>query len=545
MMRPPAMAPGTEVKPPRIRTGNAFSAISERLNCTPLLAPHMMPATMATRPATDHTTVQIVRSGMPSDSAASWSSATARSARPIAVFWKNTASTVTRTAAVIAAVSSSRLTRTLPILNEASGMPTSRRLTLAPHSISPKPSRKKFRPMVAMNRMMCSWFTRGRSTTRSMAKASRTITPTVSRSATATGAPRSMRPTSVSAAKSTMTPWAKLNTPEALKISTNPSATSEYMRPAATPPMSTSAKKLGLEAMSANGATSPPRTSLMRDPEVGVEHGLVLAHLLGRAVGDLAPVVEHDHAVGDVHDHAHVVLDERHGGAELGVDVEDEAAHVFLLLDVHAGHGLVQQQQLRLGRQRTGQLHALLQAVGQLAGRRLADGLDLEEVDDALDEGAVGQLLPAGRPPPERVGDDVAAHLEQPARHDVVEHAHALEERDVLERPGDAQRGHVGRGQVRAVAAGEADRALVGMVEAADDVEQRGLAGAVGPDDRQELAALDDHAHLVQRQQRAEADADAVHLQQRARGGRPGHGAPAPTSQMRTSARIVPVRPSS
>ena len=47
------MAPGTEVKPPRIRTGRAFSAMSERLNCTPLLAPHMTPATMATRPATE------------------------------------------------------------------------------------------------------------------------------------------------------------------------------------------------------------------------------------------------------------------------------------------------------------------------------------------------------------------------------------------------------------------------------------------------------------------------------------------------------------
>src|SRR6266545_3925256 len=82
MMSPPTMAPGTEVKPPRISTGKALSAIKERLNCTPLLAPHMMPATMATRPATDQTTTQMVLSGIPMESAASWSSATARSARP-------------------------------------------------------------------------------------------------------------------------------------------------------------------------------------------------------------------------------------------------------------------------------------------------------------------------------------------------------------------------------------------------------------------------------------------------------------------------------
>src|SRR5437879_1878305 len=287
-------------------------------------------------------------------------------------------------------------------------MPTSSRLTLAPHTISPKPSRKKLRPIVAMNRMMYSWFTSGRSTIRSIANASSTITSTVSASATATGMPRSMRPTSVRAANNTMTPWAKLKTPEALKMSTKPSATSEYMSPAATPPIRTSAKKRGLLAMSANGATSPASTSVMGHAQVGVEHRLVLAHLLGRAVGDLAPVVEHDHAVGDVHDHAHVVLDQRDSRVELVVDVEDEAAHVFLLLDVHAGHRLVEQQELGLGGERAPELHALLQPVGQSAGRRLADRLDLQQIDDPLDEHAVLDLLTAGRAPVERLQQEAS-----------------------------------------------------------------------------------------------------------------------------------------
>src|SRR3989454_5609994 len=360
------MAPGTEVKPPRIRTGSAFRATSERLNCTPLLAPHMMPATMATSPATDHTISQIVLSGMPIDSAASWSSATARSARPMRVRWKNTASTVTSTAAVAAAVSSSWLICTPRTMNERSGIPMSSFLTLAPHTISPKPSRKKLRPIVAMNRMMCAWLTSGRSTSRSIAKARATMTAAVSTSATTTGAPRSISPTSVSAANSTMTPWAKLNTPEALKISTKPRATREYMSPAATPPISTSARKRGEPAMSRNGpmrieyrssiALGYPigsrtpcraprsraarsiggRRSLMAHAQVGVDDGLVGPHLVRRAVGDLAAVVQRHHAVGDVHHHAHVVLDERDGRAEFVVDVEDEAAHVLLLLHVHA-----------------------------------------------------------------------------------------------------------------------------------------------------------------------------------------------------------------
>src|SRR5215470_11270512 len=280
MMSPPTMAPGTDSKPPRISTGSALSAINERLNCTPLLAPHIRPATIATTPATDQTTIQMVLSGMPIESAASWSSATARSARPMRVRWKNTASTVTRIAAVAAAVSSSWLICTPRTMNERSGMPMSSFLTLAPQSISPKPSRKKFRPIVAMKRMMCAWLTSGRSTTRSIAKASATMTTVVRPSATRTGAPRSSSPTRVSAANSTITPWAKLKTPEALKMSTNPSATSEYMSPAKTPPISTSTRNAGAPAMSLNGATatayrsSSIRLARVRAPALPAQAGL-------------------------------------------------------------------------------------------------------------------------------------------------------------------------------------------------------------------------------------------------------------------------------
>src|SRR5262245_12699610 len=414
MINPPTMAPGTEVKPPRMRTGSALSAMRERLNCTPLLAPHMRPAAMATTPAADHTMTQMVLRGMPMLSAASWSSATARSARPTRVAWKNTASTVTSTAAVMAAESSRRLTRTPATTNEVSGMPTSSFLTFDPQSISPKPSRKKFRPIVAMNRMMCSWLTSGRKTTRSMTKARTTIVPTVSSRATATGAPSSSRPTSVSAANRTITPWAKLKTPETLKISTKPRATSEYMRPAKMPPMSTSTKKVGPVTMSRKGPTSTAhRASAMLHSQIGVEDGRVLAHGVGRALGDLAPVVEHRHPVRDVHHHAHVVLDERDGGAELAVDVENEAAHVFLLFDVHARHRLVEQEELGLGGQGPRQLDALLQPVRQAAGRCLANGLDLQEVDDALDEGPMGKLLTLGGSPQEGVGQEPSPHLHE------------------------------------------------------------------------------------------------------------------------------------
>ncbi len=53
------MAPGTEVKPPRIKTGKAFSANKVSENCTPSLLPHTAPAASATNPATSQTTNQM------------------------------------------------------------------------------------------------------------------------------------------------------------------------------------------------------------------------------------------------------------------------------------------------------------------------------------------------------------------------------------------------------------------------------------------------------------------------------------------------------
>ena len=60
-----------------------------------------------------------------------------------------------------------------------------------------------------------------------MQTASPYMTPTVRISAIQAGTPFSCSPTSVSAANTIMIPWAKLKTPEALKMSTKPSAISE------------------------------------------------------------------------------------------------------------------------------------------------------------------------------------------------------------------------------------------------------------------------------------------------------------------------------
>ena len=127
----------------------------------------------------------------------------------------------------------------------------------------------------------------------------------------------------------------------------------------------------------------------------------------GRAVGDLAAIFEHDDAVRQVHHDAHIVLDKRDRGAELLVHVEDEAGHVLLLLEVHAGHRLVEEEEVRLHGERAAELDPLLQAVGQLADRHLADLLDLEKVDDVLDHPAMRDFLVHGRAVPQDLPEEV------------------------------------------------------------------------------------------------------------------------------------------
>ena len=53
---------------------------------------------------------------------------------------------------------------------------------------------------------------------------------------------------------------------------------------------------------------------------------------------------------------------------------------------------------------------------------------------------AMLDLLLHGRAMAEELPEEVGLHLDRAARHDVVERRHALEQRDVLERAGDAPR---------------------------------------------------------------------------------------------------------
>src|SRR3546814_20860460 len=85
-----------------------------------------------------------------------------------------------------------------------------------------------------------------------------------------------------------------------------------------------------------------------------------------------------------------------------------------------------------------------------------------------------------------------------------------LEQLDVLEGARDAGAGDPVRRQRGDIGAVEQQPALGRVVDAADQVEHRGLAGAIRPDDGEDLAAGDVETDPVDGADAAEADGEAV-----------------------------------
>src|SRR5439155_8536307 len=101
---------------------------------------------------------------------------------------------------------------------------------------------------------------------------------------------------------------------------------------------------------------------------------------------------------------------------------------------------------------------------------------------------------------------------------EILQNAQALEDIWGLEFAANAEAGNSGLGQPGDVAL----RHLHGLKEhsagrlsnlACDDVEQGGLAGAVGPDDHAQLATLHREVQSVQRLEAAELDSNFLHMQ--------------------------------
>src|ERR1019366_1655917 len=153
------------------------------------------------------------------------------------------------------------------------------------------------------------------------------------------------------------------------------------------------------------------------------------------------------------------------------------------LLRVHAGGGLVEQQQLGLGSQRAGDLDPPLITVGELHGQLLERAGAQTDVGEQLG-GPIPHLalLPAHPRRPEDRPHHNGAHTWVATDHDVLQRGHRAEQADVLKRPRDTEAGDHVRPGAADVALAEHDPSGRRLVQAGEHVEQRRLARAVGPD---------------------------------------------------------------
>jgi hypothetical protein len=167
---------------------------------------------------------------------------------------------------------------------------------------------------------------------------------------------------------------------------------------------------------------------------------------------------------------------------------------------VQAGTRLIQQEQSRLHRQRSRKAHELLLAERQHVGARVAQGLELQELQDRLDSRALHWLFAS-----EPVKPGWPAKVKMPTNQDVVGDAQAREELDVLEATTDSQARNFVSGHSHEVVLAVADRALTRAMRATHTIQERRLARPVRANQCNDLAGVNVEVDIVQDRQAPEA----------------------------------------
>ena len=196
--------------------------------------------------------------------------------------------------------------------------------------------------------------------------------------------------------------------------------------------------------------------------------------------------------------------------AAIAADFVQQLAQLGLLRGVHAGGRLVEREQLGFGGQGARDFQAALVPVRQVARREVGVATDAHIVEQRVRLFEHVGFLFANRRRPEDCTEHAGVGLDVPSHHDVFECRHFAEQPDVLERAGDACLGDFvhGGGPIRPAC----ERKIAGVrhVKAGDHVEERCLAGTVGPDQAVDFALVDMQADVGQRLQAAEPLVDTL-----------------------------------
>jgi hypothetical protein len=147
--------------------------------------------------------------------------------------------------------------------------------------------------------------------------------------------------------------------------------------------------------------------------------------------------------------------------------------------------------------------------------REVVAAVEDADVFEKLPRALVDRLLLRARA---RIAQDRADHARLrahvPPDHHVLERGEIREEADVLEGARDAERRDAVGRRVHEPLSLEEEAPLILAIEAREDVEERGLSRAVGPDEPVDLALADREAHAGKRDEAAEALGDVLDLEE-------------------------------
>src|SRR4030081_408127 len=233
-------------------------------------------------------------------------------------------------------------------------------------------------------------------------------------------------------------------------------------------------------------------SSRQRYAEKDVGDVLVHLDLFRRPVGEESAFMHHHDAVGVAEHDVHVVLDDdgrhRSGAHHRGYGIHDLA----LVAGADPAGRLVEKEELGPQRIGHGDVEQLALALRQAPRQHGAHALEAELPEHV--EGLVADVLVVLG----QRGDLHGLAIAREDRHrDIVENGQPVEQVDDLEAARNAGLDPFVHGRERDVVALEQDLAAVGREMRADEIDERGLAGAVRADEREKLPLVDCEVHVV------------------------------------------------
>ena len=209
------------------------------------------------------------------------------------------------------------------------------------------------------------------------------------------------------------------------------------------------------------------------------------------------------------------MLDQQNGDAEAVPDGIDAGKQLRCLRGVHAGGRLVQQQDLHIGGQGPGDLQLALLAVGQAGGgdvRLIPQAADLQQVHGLFRDLLL--RLPEFRRAEGGVQQVIVQVLGKGHLH-VFDDRHIRKQPDILKGPGDPGLHELVDLFAVQGDAVQQDGAFRGDIYAGEEVENRGLSGAVGADEAHQLAGIDGEVEILHGVKAAEGNAQVLGFQHR------------------------------